>query len=54
VGFGRPVLDGTGIRTEVLIERFSAGERIEELAADYDRSPAEIEDVVRCELPLAA
>jgi uncharacterized protein (DUF433 family) len=54
VGFGRPVLDGTGIRTEILIERFSAGERIEELAADYGRSPAEIEDVVRCELPLAA
>ena len=54
VGFGRPVLDGTGIRTEVLIERFSAGERIEALAADYGRSPAEIEDVVRCELPLAA
>lgn len=54
IGFGRPVLDGTGIRTEVLIERFSAGERIEALAADYGRSPAEIEDVVRCELPLAA
>jgi uncharacterized protein (DUF433 family) len=54
VGFGRPVLDGTGIRTEVVIERFSAGERIEDLAEDYGRSPAEIEEVVRCELPLAA
>lgn len=54
LSFGRPVLDGTGIRTDILIERFSAGEPIDALAQDYGRSRAEIEEVVRCELPLAA
>jgi uncharacterized protein (DUF433 family) len=54
LSFGRPVLDGTGIRTDILIERFSAGEPIDALAKDYGRSRAEIEEVLRCELPLAA
>lgn len=53
-GFGRPVIDGTGIRTDVVIERFSAGEPLEALAEDYGRPKEEIEEVLRCELPLAA
>jgi uncharacterized protein (DUF433 family) len=53
-GFGRPVLDGTGIRTDVVIERFSAGEPLEALAEDYGRPKEDIEEVLRCELPLAA
>ena len=53
-GFGRPVLDGTGIRTDVVIERFSAGEPLEVLAEDYGRPKEEIEEILRCELPLAA
>ncbi len=53
-GFGRPVLDGTGIRTDVLIERFSAGEKLEALAEDYGRPKEDLEEVLRCELPLAA
>ncbi|MBI3370684.1 MAG: DUF433 domain-containing protein [Betaproteobacteria bacterium] len=53
-GFGRPVLDGTGIRTDVVIERFSAGEKLEALAEDYGRPKEDLEDVLRCELPLAA
>ena len=53
-GFGRPVLDGTGIRTDVVIERFSAGEPLETLAEDYGRPKEDIEEVLRCELPLAA
>lgn len=53
-GFGRPVLDGTGIRTDVVIERFSAGEPLEALAEDYGRPREDIEEVLRCELPLAA
>lgn len=54
LSFGRPVPDGTGIRTDILIERFSAGEPIDALAEDYGRSRTEIEEVLRCELPLAA
>ena len=53
-GFGRPVIEDTGIRTEVVIDRFRAGEPIDSLAEDYGRSRAEIEEIVRGELPLAA
>ena len=53
-GFGRPVIDGTGIRTEVVIERFSAGEPLEALAEDYGRPKEDIEEVLRSELQLAA
>jgi uncharacterized protein (DUF433 family) len=50
VGFGRPVLVGTGITTATIAERFDAGESIDALAADYGRRPAEIEEAIRCEL----
>jgi uncharacterized protein (DUF433 family) len=50
IGFGRPVLVGTGVTTSTIAERFDAGESIEELAADYDRPPVEIQEAIRCEL----
>ena len=50
VSFGRPVLVGTGVTTSTIAERFDAGESIEELAADYDRPPTEIQEAIRCEL----
>ena len=50
VGFGRPVLSGTGVTTLSIAERFDAGESIEELARDYGRSREEIEEAIRCEL----
>jgi len=54
VGFGRPVLRGTNIRTSIIIERYLAGESVAELAADYDRSLGEIEEAIRSEFPAAA
>ncbi len=54
VSFGRPVLAGTGIVTAVVAERYKAGESIEELADDYARQPAEIQEAIRCELQLEA
>lgn len=54
IAFGRPVLVNTGIPTSVLAERFSAGESMADLAHDYGRAAAEIEEAIRCELPLAA
>lgn len=53
-GFGRPVLDGTGVRTELIVARFQAGEPIASLAEDYALSSNVIEEVIRSELPLAA
>lgn len=51
---GRPVITGTGLATEVIAERYKAGETIAELAKDYDRKETEIEEAIRCELKLAA
>jgi len=47
--FGRPVLDGYGLRTSVVAERFQAGEKIEVLARDYDVPAEAIENAIRCE-----
>ena len=47
ISFGRPVLVGTGIRTEVLSERFLAGESTAELAKDYGRAEEEIQEAIR-------
>ncbi len=54
VSFGRPVLAGTGISTALVAERFKAGEPMGALADDYGRSLLEIEEAIRCELPLEA
>ena len=54
VAFGRPVLVGTSIPTQIIAERFKAGESEAQLAADYGRDPSEIEEAIRCELAVAA
>lgn len=46
-GFGRPVLDGRGIRTEVIVDRFHSGESMASLAEDYGVDVPVIEDIVR-------
>lgn len=53
-GFGRPILDGRGIRTDVIVERFQAGESIASLAEDYSLSFDTVEDILRSHQPLAA
>jgi uncharacterized protein (DUF433 family) len=47
--FGKPALKGTGIPTEIVAERYRAGESIGELVADYGVAPSLIEDALRCE-----
>lgn len=54
MGFGRPVIADTGIRTNIIAERFRAGESPGELARDYNVDPSAIEDALRCEIPTAA
>ena len=51
---GRPVISGTGLATEIIAERFRAGESIEELARDYERKEEEIQEAIRCEQQIAA
>ena len=51
---GRPVIAGTGLATQLIAERYKAGESISELAHDYERGNEEIEEAIRCELQAAA
>lgn len=44
--FGRPIVARQGVTTGIIAERIDAGESVEELASDYDLSPAEIEEAV--------
>lgn len=54
ISFGRPVLEGTGIPTEILAQRYKAGDSLEELAEDYGRRKEEIEEAIRYEIHKAA
>ncbi len=54
LGFGEPVIAGTGIATRVVAGRYLAGESIVELAKDYRVSAEKIEDAIRCEAREAA
>ena len=54
VSFGRPVLAGTGVPTEIFAQRYIAGESIDDLAIDYECERLQVEEAIRCELSLAA
>ncbi|MGH2652817.1 MAG: DUF433 domain-containing protein [Actinomycetota bacterium] len=47
--FGAPVVARTGIKTEDVFDRFSAGEPMTELAEDYGLTLAQIEAAIRAE-----
>ena len=49
VGFGKPVIAGTGISTAVVVSRFNARESIGDLAAEYGVEPRQIEEAIRWE-----
>ncbi|HTZ95423.1 MAG TPA: DUF433 domain-containing protein [Terriglobales bacterium] len=54
VGFGKPVITGTGISTAVVASRFNARESIDDLAAEYGVEPRKIEEAIRWEQRTAA
>lgn len=54
VGFGRPVVDGTGIHTRVVASRFHGGESIADLLEEYRLSPQQMDEVLRWETQLRA
>jgi uncharacterized protein (DUF433 family) len=46
IAFGRPVVLSKGISTSVIAERIDAGETVQDLAADYDLGPFEVEQAI--------
>lgn len=52
--FGRPVLAGTGIPTDLILGRCKAGEAVQEIAMDYGCDPEQIVEAIRFYLPDAA
>jgi uncharacterized protein (DUF433 family) len=49
VNFGRPVLAPLGVRTETLVDRFDAGDDIDDLAGEYSTGPGLIQEALRFE-----
>jgi len=47
VSFGRPVVSGSGVSAEVIVDFFNAGETIADLADEYRLQPFQIEEAVR-------
>jgi uncharacterized protein (DUF433 family) len=46
IAFGRPIVARKSVSTHVIADRIDAGETVDALAADYDLSPAEVEEAV--------
>jgi uncharacterized protein (DUF433 family) len=58
VGFGKPVITGTGISTAIIASRFNARDSVSSLAEEYGCTTQQIEEALRWEraipLPVAA
>lgn len=54
LGFGQPVIAGTGIQARIVAERYRAGEPAGLLAKDYGVGTEQIDDAIRCEMREAA
>lgn len=50
ISFGRPVISGTGIPTNIVAGRYKDGESIRSLSKDYGCLPQDIEEAIRVEL----
>jgi uncharacterized protein (DUF433 family) len=49
-GFGQPVIAGSGVRTEIVMERYRAKELAEDIAADFNLERAEVERAIQYEV----
>jgi len=49
LGFGKPVISGTGISTAVIASRFNARESMPDLAKEYGLEEEQIEEAIRWE-----
>jgi uncharacterized protein (DUF433 family) len=50
ISFGKPIIEGSGIPTEMVAERYKAGESMDELAEDYGFQRIQIEEAIRYEI----
>ena len=46
IAFGRPIVSKAGVSTNTIVSRIDAGERVKDVAQDYDLSVDEIENAV--------
>lgn len=51
ISFGRPTITGKGVSVAILVDRFSAGESMADLAGDYDLTMQELEEAIRYGIP---
>ncbi len=54
ISAGRPIINGAGLTTQIVAERYTAGHSVKKIVRDYERTDAEIEEALRCEHRLAA
>jgi uncharacterized protein (DUF433 family) len=54
IGFGLPLLATGGARVEDLVDRFQAGDSVEEISADFGVPAEQVEDVIRVATKAAA
>jgi uncharacterized protein (DUF433 family) len=50
VAYGRPVVAGTRVTSQMIFDRYSGGESLNDIAADYDLDISLIEEALRCEI----
>lgn len=50
IAFGNPVVDGTGVSTAILAQRYKAGDSIDELATDFELTRHAVEEAIRYEV----
>ena len=53
-GFGQPVIAGSGVRTEIVLERVRAGDDNDEIARDFGLSKADVESAIQYEVQRAS
>jgi uncharacterized protein (DUF433 family) len=53
-GFGFPVVADTGVRTEIILERFQAGDLNDQIAEDFNITTLEVQRALQFELQRAA
>jgi uncharacterized protein (DUF433 family) len=54
ISFGRPIVSGTGVPVDVIVDRFYSGDSPEELAEDYRCDKIQILEAIRCATQKAA